>query len=106
MSNDDLNMFKVFEMYYPEILKAFFKGRKENFVPQGDERIYIPPKYLIPGKDFAAGRGGYGGAPIIDVKIDPKTGKYAVDTKDSKNSYYNDDIGFGVKYDKERHNPV
>jgi hypothetical protein len=40
------------------------------------------------------------------VRIDPKTGKYAVDTKDNKNSYYNDDIGFAVKYDKERHNPV
>ena len=106
LSNNDLNMLKVFEMYYPEILKAFFKGRKENFVPQRNGHIYIPPKYLIPGKDFAAGSGGYDGAPIIDVRIDPKTGKYAVDTKDNKNSYYNDDIGFAVKYDKERHNPI
>jgi hypothetical protein len=104
--NEDSNMFKVFEMYYPEILKAYFKGRKENYAPERDERIYIPPKYLIPGKDFAAGSGGYDGAPIIDVRIDPKTNRYVVDTKDSKNSYYNDDIGFGVKYDKERHNPV
>jgi hypothetical protein len=99
-------MFEVFKKYYPQILKAYFKVRKEKY--NGDI-VYMPPQYIEVG-DF------YGTSPHSFLKIDnvekqQRSDMFKIDGVDSKgnhsyNLYYNNTIGVGIKYDKEKHNPI
>jgi hypothetical protein len=48
---------------------------------------------------------------IHDITTDPRNGKLVISTIDSKgeirnNSYYSDEYGIGMKYDKDKHNPM
>lgn len=96
-------MIEVFDKYYPQILKSYFKVRKENYKPNNNSYLYMPPQYVEKG-DIVGG----------DYKvhdISTENGRFVINTIDSKgnlnkNIYYNDKYGVGMKYDKDKHNPI
>jgi hypothetical protein len=109
---EDLNnkrhpeMFEVFKKYYSQILKAFFKVRKEVY--NGDI-VYMPPQYIEVGDYY-----GTSSRNLIKIdKVEKQQGSdmFKIDGVDSTgnhnyNLYYNREIGAGIKYNKEKHNPV
>lgn len=108
--NDKPNekMIAVFDKYYPQILNAYFKARKKNYHPTENSYLYVPPQYVQKG-DIVGGINNT--HTIHDVSVDPKSGRFVINTMDSRgeirnNSYYSDDHGVGMKYDKDKHNPV
>lgn len=101
-------MISVFDKYYPQILKAYFKVRKENYNPNENSYLYLPPQYVQKGDIVGGIRGD---SKIHDITTDPRNGRLVISTIDSKggisnNLYYSDDHGIGMKYDKDKHNPV
>lgn len=102
------NIKEIFVKYFPQILKAYFKARKEFYHPVGNDYMYIPPQYVQIGDQIGGSvRNGY---TVTNITKD-KNGRYQIDVTDSlgrvsKNTYYSDDIGLGVTYDKEKHNPI
>lgn len=101
-------MVKVFEKYYPQILKAYFKNRKEFYSP-GNHYTYMSPEYVEIGDELGGGQVS-GNRKVSNITRDTN-GRYSFDTIDakgnvSKNVYYSDDVGLGLKYDKEKHNPI
>jgi len=108
---DDHNekMFEVFDRYYPQILKTFFKVRKKSYQPRENDYQYIPPQYVQKGD--VLGGGVRSTETIHDITTDPRNGRLVISTINSKgeirnNSYYSDEYGIGMKYDKEKHNPM
>jgi hypothetical protein len=101
-------MISVFDKYYPQILKTYFKVRKENFDPSVNSYFYLPIQYLQ--KDDTVGTSGLY-QKVLNIYIDPRNNRPTFDTIDSKgevrkNYYYNDILGVGIQYDKNRHNPI
>lgn len=102
---EEPKMVSVLEKYYPQILKAYFKARKEFYSPGENDYLYMPPEYVEIGDEIG---GDYG--KVSNITID-NNGKYHFDTTNhkggiSKDVHYSNDIGLGVKYDKEKHNPI
>jgi len=102
------NMKETFMKYYPQILKSYFKVRKEFFHPHENDYMYMPPQYVQIG-DKIGGR--HNSDAVITNITKNNNGKFQFDVTDSsgrlsKNAYYNDDIGLGIRYDKEKHNPT
>ena len=98
---------KIFVKYFPQILKAYFKTRKQYYNPSSNDYMYLNPKYVQIGDKLPDSRGG---KHVSNISQDER-GRYYIDVTDSsgretKNTYYSDDIGMGILYDKERHNPL
>jgi hypothetical protein len=96
------NMKSVFLSYINKIAIPFFSNRKKYFNPQEMSYMYLYPNYVSIGDEL-----GYRDGSKI-VNIEPITGSYKpykIDTDRNKDIYYNTDLGVGLKYDKERHNP-
>ena len=98
----------VFGKYYPQILKAYFKVRKKYYNPNENSYLYVPPQYVQKGDIVGGINNTY---TIHDVSVDPRNGRFNIKTIDSRgeirnNTYYSDDYGIGMKYDKEKHNPI
>jgi hypothetical protein len=106
--NPSEKMIAVFDKYYPQILNAYFKVRKKDYHPRENDYLYIPPQYVQKGDVV----GGINNTHTIhSVSTDPRNGRFVINTVDSKgevrnNTYYSDEYGIGMKYDKEKHNPV
>lgn len=102
------NMKETFMKYYPQILKSYFRVRKEFYHPHENEYMYMPPQYVQIGDKI----GGRHNSDIVITNITKNNnGKFQFDVTDSsgrlsKNTYYSDDIGLGVRYNKEKHNPI
>jgi hypothetical protein len=106
--NNDVETNKInniYEKYYPKIEKQYFKDRKKFYNPQTFDNVYLSPEDVEVGdkvnKDYV----------IIRKYNDPQTNRIVFDGIDSHgreytNIHYNDSVGVGVKYDKERHNPI
>jgi hypothetical protein len=107
--NPNEKMFEVFDRYYLQILRAYFNLRKKDYNPNENSYLYMPPQYVQKG-DFIGG-GVRNTEKIHDITTDPRNGRLVISTIDSKgeirnNSYYSDEYGIGMKYDKEKHNPM
>lgn len=101
-------MVEVFNKYYPQILKYYFKVRKKDYNPNENSYLYMPPEYVQKG-DIVGGINNT--HTIHDISTDPRSGRLVIQTVDSRgdirnNAYYSDDVGIGMKYDKDKHNPV
>jgi hypothetical protein len=101
-------MVAVFDKYYPQILKTYFKVRKENYKPNENSYLYLPPQYVEKGDVIG---GIHGETKIHDITTDPRNGRFVISTIDPKgrisnSTYYSDDYGIGMKYDKDKHNPI
>ena len=101
--NEELpDMKNVFLKYFKKIALPFFANRKKYFNPSEMSYMYLYPNYVSIGDEL-----GYRDRSKI-VNIEPITGSYKpykIDTDRNKDIYYNTDLGVGLKYDKERHNP-
>jgi hypothetical protein len=102
-------MRSIFKKYYKQILKGYFTARRDMWKPDNNTSLFLPLEYVNIGDTL----GGYGRDTFKVHKIykDPRTGRDVVDSIDSKgnirkNTYYNDTVGLGVKYDKVKHNPI
>lgn len=105
--NDDASMVSVFDRYYPQILSTYFKSRKSDYKPDSTSCIYIPVKYVNLGDNLCGLRDT---SKIHKIYNNPQTNRINIDVIDSRggvttNSYYSDDVGVGLKYDSEKHNP-
>jgi hypothetical protein len=104
------NMKYVFLSYIKKIAPPFFSNRKKYYNPSDNNTMYMYPDYVELG-DILGG-GGRDNAKI--VHIEPLTGSYKpykIDVKypngeTYKDVYYNTDLGVGLKYNKEKHNPT
>ena len=96
------DMMKVFLSYFKNIAISFFSNRKKYFNPPKRSYMYLHPNYVSVGDKI-----GYSDGSKI-VSIEPIIGSYKpykIDTDRSKDIYYNTDLGVGLEYDKEKHNP-
>ena len=101
-------MILVFGKYYPQILQAYFKLRKKDFNPNENSYLFMPPQYVQKGDIVGGIRSD---SKIHDITTDPRNGRLNIKITDSNgkihdNAYYSDEYGIGMKYDKEKHNPM
>jgi hypothetical protein len=97
------NMKHVFLSYINKIAIPFFSNRKKYFNPSEMSYMYLYPNYVSIGDEL-----GYRDGSKV-VSVEPITGSYKpyrVDTDRNKDVYYNTDLGVGLKYNKEKHNPT
>jgi hypothetical protein len=97
------NMKDTFLSYINKIAIPFFSSRKKYFNPREDSYMYLYPNYVSVGDEL-----GYRDGSKV-VSVEPITGSYKpyrVDTDRNKDVYYNTDLGVGLKYNKEKHNPT
>ncbi len=101
-------MILVFGKYYPQILQAYFKLRKKDYKPNENSYLFMPPQYVQKG-DILGGINDT--RTIYDVITDPRNGRLNIKITDSNgkihdNAYYSDEYGVGMKYDKDKYNPI
>ncbi len=105
-------MLPIFKKYYKQISEAYFKMRKLLYKPsERNNYIYLYPQFLEPGKDKPSSV--WDNNETI-ISVTPSKGNrlwYSVDIKRgdgtiNHNTYYSEDWGISVKYDKDRHNPI
>jgi hypothetical protein len=106
--NKDESMVSVFDKYYPQILRTYFKVRKKDYKPDSTSCIYIPVKYVNLGDNLCGVRDT---SKIHKIYNNPQTNRINIDVIDSRgsittNTYYSDDIGISLKYESEKHNPT
>jgi hypothetical protein len=106
-------MVSIFNKYFKKIALAFFANRKKHYNPRESDSVYLRPEYVEVGDVFSVGGARGGDAPKI-IKIEPITGSYKPYKIDiqypngeiSKDVYYGTDLGPGLRYNKEKHNPT
>jgi hypothetical protein len=65
--------------------------------------MYLYPNYVSVGDEIGFGDG----SKIVNIEsIKGSYKPYKIDTNKNKDIYYSTDLGVGLKYDKERHNPT
>jgi hypothetical protein len=97
------NMKYVFLSYFNNIVIPFFSNRKKYFNPSDRSYMYLYPNYVSVGDEIGFGDG----SKIVNIEsIKGSYKPYKIDTNKNKDIYYSTDLGVGLKYDKERHNPT
>ena len=97
----------VFKKYYNQILKGYFTARRDMWEPDNYTSLFLPLEYVNIGDTLGFDES----FKVHKIYKNPITGKDVVDAIDAKgnirkNSYYDENYGIGVKYDKIKHNPI
>jgi hypothetical protein len=96
---DHVDVTKLMTKYYKPIANEYFKQRQANYEITRGLEILLPPTFVSADDIF----GDYGKL-ILAYRCKSHNSGICFDTERSKNMYYSDDAGAGLKYDAIRHN--